>query len=207
MAEREQAQLVITSTAHRRATSLVPSRRAAALADLDAPRDVLLVEWSAVPGTDLADRDGWRAASPHWLARRERLVASKLVRAQAGEGDPEDLDDDPLAAFRSQWLNDWSVERAARLVGRDEPLTDAETWAGAADLAVAPVLGLPLVIAAEDNLGHGAAVGFAQRLPDGRILAWGETCARRAQAGSESHAGGGAVSGEPAAAAVVAAGR
>ena len=56
MAEREQAQLVITRTAHRRATSLVPSRRAAALGSWMPRRDVLLVEWSAAPGTDVADR-------------------------------------------------------------------------------------------------------------------------------------------------------
>jgi hypothetical protein len=182
MVERAQGQLVLTSTAHRRATSLYPSRRATALADVLAPNDVLLLEWSAEPGADLEDKSAWRAASPHWSARRERLIASKLARARSGEGDPEDADDDPLSAFRSQWLNDWSVEREERLRGRDEPLVGAEEWAGALELSAVPVFGAPCSIAVEDWYGKGSAVAVACRLPDGRILTFGETYPRRSHA-------------------------
>ena len=182
MVEREQGQLVLTSTAHRRATSLYPSRRAAALGDVCDPSDVLLIEWSAEPGTDLDDRQAWRAASPHWTARRERLIESKLSRARSGEGDPEDADDDPLSAFRSQWLNDWSVEREERLRGRDEPLIGAEEWSAALELSAVPTFGSPVSIAVEDWYGKGSAVAVATRLPDGRILTFGETHPRRSLA-------------------------
>jgi hypothetical protein len=186
MAEREQGQLILTSTAHRRSTSLYPSRRAAALGDVCDPADVLLVEWSAEPGADLDDPASWRAASPHWSARRERLISSKLARARNGEGDPEDLDDDPLSAFRSQWLNDWSVEREARLAGRDEPLVSADEWAAALDLAAVPPLGASVAIAVEDWYGKGSAVAVACRLPDGRVLVFGETYPRRSHAASRA---------------------
>ena len=50
MMERISPQLLLCSTAHRKATTLFPGRRAAALAELAEPSDVLLVEWSAPRG-------------------------------------------------------------------------------------------------------------------------------------------------------------
>jgi hypothetical protein len=182
MTEREQSQLGLISTAHRRSTSLFPSRRSLALDHVDDPEDVLILEWSAPPGSALGDEAAWRAASPHWSDRRATLMRAKLDRAVAGEADPEDGDEDPLESFRSQWLNDWSVERQARLSGRDEPLTNAETWAGALDLNANVIPGCPVAISCEDNYGNGAAVAFACQLPDGRTLVSGSTFARRSQA-------------------------
>ena len=184
MTEREQAQLVLISTAHRRSSSLFPSRRALAIDCVDDPADVLLIEWSASPGAALDDEHAWRAASPHWTDRRETLIRAKLDRAHAGESDPDDGDEDPLEAFRSQWLNDWSVERQARLLGRDEPLTSAEIWAGALDLNANVVPGLPVTIACEDYYGNGASVAIAAQQPDGRVLVFGQTFPRRSQAAS-----------------------
>ena len=107
MAERASAQLGLLSTAHRMATALVPSRREAAMAQALVPTDTLLLEWSARGDAALTDREAWRQASPHWTARRERLVASQHERALvAGPSDDPD-EPDPVEAFRSQWLNVW----------------------------------------------------------------------------------------------------
>ena len=51
----------------------------------------------------LDDRAQWRAASPHWTDKRERLLVSKLRRAQAGNG--EDPDEDRT------WLFDLGASR------------------------------------------------------------------------------------------------
>jgi len=180
--ERQHPQLLIASTAHRRATSLFPSRRAGAIDQLRDPEDVLLLEWSAHDETELEDRDAWRAASPHWSPRRESMIASKLARALAGEGDVEDVDDDPVESFPGQYLNIWTPP-TARLVGRDEPLVGVEVWQGCGDVNAAPAAG-PLVVAIEDYFGLGAAVGVAawDELTDGRVLVWGGTFPGRAAA-------------------------
>ena len=181
MIERRFPQLLIASTAHRRATSLFPSRRAGAIDQLREPEDVLLVEWSAHEECELEDEDGWRAASPHWSPRRESMLRSKLARALAGEGDAEDVDDDPVESFRGQYLNIWTPP-TARLIGRDEPLVGAEVWDGCADVHVAPSSG-PLVVALEDYFGLGAAVGVAAWAEDGeRVLVWGGTFPGRSAA-------------------------
>jgi hypothetical protein len=173
MMERAQSQLVLTSTAHRRATSLFPSRRAGAIDDLASPDGVLLLEWSAREDVDLDDRAAWRMASPHWSSRREQMLARKLARALAGEGDVEDIDEDPVESFRSQYLNLW-IPPAARLRGRDEPLLSEASWDAAADVLAEPGPG-PLAVAVEDFFGLGASVGCAAFTNDGssRVLVWG----------------------------------
>jgi hypothetical protein len=178
MAERASAQLGLLSTAHRMATALVPARREAALAQLTDPRDTLLLEWSAEPSAVLTDRDAWRQASPHWTARRERLVASQHERAVTA-GPSEDPDEpDPVEAFRSQWLNIWATRQVTQ--GRAEPLVSAEAWRDLATLDGPPPG--PLVLAVEDNYGRGAAACAAARLPDGSALVWGRVVATRADA-------------------------
>ena len=174
MTERQHPQMLIASTAHRRATSLFPSRRAGAIDQLREPEDVLLIEWSAHDESELEDEEAWRAASPHWSPRRESMIRSKIARALAGEGDVEDADDDPVESFRGQYLDIWTPP-TARLVGRDEPLVGVEVWAAAGDVHAAPGSG-PLVVALEDYFGLGAAVGVAAWAEDGeRILVWGGT--------------------------------
>lgn len=75
MLERLWAQLHLTSTAHRRATSLMRSRLSSALAADDA--ETLLLVWGAPADADASDPDVWRAASPHWSQDRARMIASK----------------------------------------------------------------------------------------------------------------------------------
>jgi hypothetical protein len=178
MAERASAQLGLLSTAHRMATSLMPTRRDQAIGQVAEPVDTLLLEWSAPADAALGDPAAWRQASPHWTARRERLVAAQHERAlQAGPSDdPEEPD--PVEAFRSQWLNIWEARQVSP--GRTEPLIDPTAWAACASLDAAPVG--PLVIVVEDNYGRGAAALAAARLPDGRVLVWGVTVATRAEA-------------------------
>src|SRR5262245_26209649 len=109
MAEREQPQLVLVSTAHRRATALMLGRRQVALAQLEEGDGDLLIEWSAPAGTELDDRTAWRLASPHWSERRERLVSKRHDAMQAGEIEDPD-EPDPVESFRAQWLNQWPTK-------------------------------------------------------------------------------------------------
>ena len=153
MAERTDAQLVLVSTAHRRATSLMMDRRATALADLTST-DVLLVEWSAPAGADLDDVAAWRLASPHWSGRRQRLITKRLAAARAGETDDPD-EPDPVAAFTAQWLNVWPPRSTK--AGPGEPLIDADAWAACAGTVTTDGPGW---VALEDNIGVGAAVAF-----------------------------------------------
>jgi hypothetical protein len=170
MVEREQAQLLLVSTAHRLATALMLSRRRAALDQLGSGEGDLLIEWSAPNDVDLADVDGWRLASPHWTAKRQRLVAAQLELALAGESvDPDEPD--PVEAFRAQWLNQWP-RGAPRAGGED--LLPAGLWAQLADQELGS--DGPLYVAVEDDFGCGAAVAAAVRLPDGRIEVGGWTC-------------------------------
>ena len=166
MAEREQPQLLLVSTAHRAATKLMLERRSVALANLEAPADVLLVEWSAPRGCELDDEDAWRAASPHWTARRRRLLAGRLEALRAG-GEVVDPDEpDPVEAFRAQWLNQWP-QRLREPTGKTEPLLPDGTWAECAEEA--PEAVGPVWIALEDDYGLGAAVGCVRRTEDGRL--------------------------------------
>jgi hypothetical protein len=179
VAEHDQTQLALVSTAHRKATNLMIGRREDALAALTNPDDVLLVEWSAPPDAALEDRDGWRMASPHWTAKRDKLLATKLARAMGGRSDDPD-EDDPLESFRAQWLNQWPATASERMNHRDEPLVGDE-WVAAADVTLSPPPG-PYVIAVEDWFGQGAAVACAARDDRGRVLVWGKTFGRRADA-------------------------
>lgn len=180
MMERVSPQLVLLSTAHSRASSLMLGRRAAALDSWDNPTDALLVEWSAPAGTDMEDRDAWRQASPHWSPGRARLLEARLARCHAGVSDPDDADDDPERSFRSQVLNTWPRQRLAG-TGRDEPLIAPDLWASCADLTATAPPG-PVVVAVEDWYGLGAAAVVAAKLPGDRVLVWGESFADRADA-------------------------
>ena len=63
MANREQPQIMLVSTAHRMATSLMLGRRASALADLEDGAGELLIEWSAPgrrPTWKTSRAGGWR---------------------------------------------------------------------------------------------------------------------------------------------------
>jgi hypothetical protein len=161
---RTDAQILLVSTAHRRATALMAGRRASALDNLSSGDGPLLLEWSAAPDAPLDDRDGWRAASPYWSPERERLIARRLDGALAGESADAD-EPDPLVSFRTQWLNQWPAKRLTPTKG--DPLVDLDTWA-ALD---GPVADNPdrLFVAVEDHAGLGAALAVVAVQDDGRL--------------------------------------
>lgn len=129
MMERLSAQLVLSSTSHSRATSLMKSRVAAALAEDDG--DTLLLLWAAPEGADPGDEATWRAASPHWSADRRKKIAGDHARALAGEVDPDADDPDPWAKLLRHDLNMWQF-KAARRPAPGHPVATDEAWSGLA---------------------------------------------------------------------------
>ena len=172
MVEREQAQLLLVSTAHRLATVLMLNRRQVALEQLEDGDGDLLIEWSAPAGAELDDVDAWRQASPHWTAQRERLISNALKAARAGTvEDPEEPD--PIASFNSQWLNQWP-RKHVEPPGGTEPLLPEGLWADLSESGLRSVG--PIWVAVEDDYGRGAAVAAVGRLDDGRLELDGWTC-------------------------------
>jgi len=180
MLERNSPQLVLLSTAHTRATSLMLGRRMAALETWEAPEDTLLLEWSAPADTPLEDRAAWRQASPYWSPGRERLLEARYRRVIAGVHDPDDVEDNPEASFSSQVLNVWPRQRVAG-AGKDEALVSRDMWDLCADITVSAPAG-PVIVAVEDWYGLGAAACVAARLSGDRGLIWGDTFSDRAEA-------------------------
>jgi len=161
--EATDAQILLVSTAHRRATVLMVGRRARALDHLGDGDGPLLLEWSAPPDAELDDRDGWRQASPHWTRKRERLVGQRLEGALAGESDDVD-EPDAIASFRTQWLNQWPAKRLK--AGKGEPLVEVDEW----EICRGDVVDNPrVVVAVEDHAGLGAGIVAVCVQPDGRL--------------------------------------
>jgi hypothetical protein len=108
MAEREQPQMLLISTAHSECSTLMPTRRAEALAGLGAG-EKLMLEWSApeVALTDPTRAAYVRMASPFWSEHRKRFVMGKILREGAAE----------------QWLNIWP-----NIGGNVETMVSAEHW-------------------------------------------------------------------------------
>jgi hypothetical protein len=165
MVERTQPQLWLVSTAHRAATRLMLRSRQVALGSLEAGDGDLLVEWSAPASADLDDVAGWRLASPHWTAQRERKISKALEAARAGEGDLVEDELDPVESFQSQWLNRWPRRQASQ-GGGVEPLLPAGLWQELEEHVYADG---PIWVAVEDDRGFGGGVAAAWELPDGRI--------------------------------------
>jgi hypothetical protein len=119
MAESEQPQTWLVSTAGTSASDLMLANRALALGldDADADSSILLIEWSAPPDPDLDIDDPavWRMASPHWDARREKRV--RQARAKVTDTESE-------VQFRQQWLNQWVPTSS-------DPLFDEAKWRAA----------------------------------------------------------------------------
>jgi Phage Terminase len=116
MAEAEQPQTWLVSTAGTSQSDLMIANRQLALGldDAEADSSILLVEWSAPPDPDLDIDDPavWRMASPHWDARRERRV--RQARAKVTDAASE-------LQFRQQWLNQWVPTTS-------DPLFDEARW-------------------------------------------------------------------------------
>lgn len=165
MAEREQPQLFLVSTAHRKATALMLSRRQVALEGLEIGDGDLLVEWSAPSGTEPDDEHAWRLASPHWSPRRQRLIFKRHQAMLAGEVEDPD-EPDPVQSFRAQWLNQWP-RKISEPQGPTEPLLPDGVWAELQQTGIES--DGPIWIGVEDDYGLGAAVACARRLDDGRL--------------------------------------
>ncbi|WP_235739042.1 HNH endonuclease [Nocardioides alcanivorans] len=159
--ERVSPQLLLISTAHRRASSLMRGRIAGALAGEDMER-VLILLWAAQPTMDPGAVETWRAASPHWTPERERYLARKYEKALRGEIDPEADDPDPMEGFRAQYLNMWPL--AAAKIARGTPLIAHETvWN---QLRVPAPDRAPDAVAIEAGFETGVAVASAWRHTD-----------------------------------------
>lgn len=107
--ERISPQIVVTSTAHRKATSLMRSR----ITDAINADSALLLLWAVPDGSDSGDPAVWKAASAFWSPARLKLMQSKWDKAVRGEEDPELDDPDPIAGFESQYLNRWQLRIGA----------------------------------------------------------------------------------------------
>jgi hypothetical protein len=169
--ERTKPQLWMTSTANRRATSLMRRRMSTAMAEIAdgsaASADTLLLWWGMLPDADLDDPEVWRLASPHWSAQRARMIARKLERARLGEVDAEDDDPDPLQAVVSQYGNAWpSPGKRRSPVGA--LVVSGSQWANL-EVEARPS-GPPLVAAVESWYSEGVCVALAWPLDGWRVL-------------------------------------
>lgn len=96
MAEAESPQAWLVSTAGTSDSDLMLVNRESAIASLDDPQDVLLIEWSAPPDDDLDIDDPavWRRCQAHWDAKRADVLRRERQRGTE-------------RSFRQQWLNMW----------------------------------------------------------------------------------------------------
>lgn len=157
--ERQSPQLHLTSTAHRRATSLMVQFLRTALT-MEDPLTLLMV-WAAPPGADPGDPEVWRAASPHWSEDRRKMITDKYMRAVAGEADPTADDPDPMAGFTAQYLNTWNL--AGTNSEKGDPAVSAEEWE---ELAAQVPERIPDAAAVESWFGEGISVSLAWRDQD-----------------------------------------
>lgn len=160
--ERVSPQLLLVSTAHRRATSLMRGRISGALAGQDADRSLLLL-WAAAPDAEPGDEDAWRAASPYWSPARHDAITRAYDKALRGEVDPEADDPDPMEGFKAQYLNQWRVKKI-KLPGN--PAVDEDDWLARG--VYEPGEG-GRVLAVEAAFGDGVCLATAELLPDGRV--------------------------------------
>jgi hypothetical protein len=154
---RRSPQLVLTSTAHRRATSLMRRRLDTALTRLGEDWSTLVMWWSAGDDAPLGDPATWKAASPFWSDQQHRLLADRWERVVRGEADPRADDLDPVEGFAAQYTNRWPVEQGPTLPG--DPLFTPGEWAGLNGATVPSWP--PAVTAVEAWFGDGATVASA----------------------------------------------
>lgn len=144
--ERISPQIVCTSTAHRKATSLMRSR----ITDAIAADSALLLLWAAPDDAPTGEESTWKAASAHWSPARLRLMQGKYEKALRGLGDAELDDPDPVAGFESQYLNRWQLRLGA-----------GGAFPGWDDLAieVPPASTVEALGVAADSSGHWMSLG------------------------------------------------
>ncbi len=97
MAERNQPQLWLVSTAGDSSSELMLTARARAIDNLDTPTSELLLEWSAPPDADPDLVSTWQWGSPEWSDKREKFLRQQWERIDPG-------------AFKREYLNQWIVK-------------------------------------------------------------------------------------------------
>jgi hypothetical protein len=120
------------------------------------------MEWSTPGWMELDDREGWRMASPHWSAQREATIERAYLRALASRSS-QLSEQDPIATFRGQYLNQWPAKSTNEVALPGERLFAPEAWlqlAGDVDPDG------PVVFAIEDFAGVAVSVAVAGRLGD-----------------------------------------
>lgn len=162
MLERLWSQLHLTSTAHRRATSLMKQKITDALTVDDG--ETLLMLWGAPPGSDPGDPEVWKAASPYWSEDRRRMIANKYSKAEAGELDPQADDLDPMAGFTAQYLNIWQL--TASVKDRGNPIVSEDDWSALAEEVPAE---RPNSAAIESWFADGVSLALGWRMA-GRVV-------------------------------------
>ena len=152
MAEREQPQLWLVSTAGDSTSDLMTAYRQRALDRLesDDPGSVLLLEWSAPAEADPDELETWRWASPEWHDKREAFLRQQW-------GNVEE------SAWRREYLNQWVIRSDHWLkdswwketLDSSEPLPDDVEWSVALESDF-------------DGMGH--AVAIAARSGDNFVI-------------------------------------
>lgn len=160
--ERESAQVLLTSTSHRKATSLMKNRILSALA-ADDGRTLLLL-FGVTPDMDIYAESTWRAASAHWTPERRDMIAAKLLEAQ--EAGPQLDDPDPVRSWAHQYLNLWDLVPRPKVKG--EELVDVDEWA---TLEVARPDGTPSAVAIESWYEDGVTVATVWKVDGVVVLA------------------------------------
>lgn len=163
--ERLSAQIELTSTAHRQATSLMRTKIRVEITAAECTPGVLILLWAAPFGSDPGDPATWRAASPHWSDDRLRMITEKYAKALAGEADPAADDPDPMAGFVAQYLNVWPMTAVDSR--RGNPIATEHTWTPLADQRPTTV---PVAAAIESWFGAGVSVALSWRDPLGRAI-------------------------------------
>lgn len=151
------------STAHSKAKSFVLNLRSDAFAEIEAPRRLLVVEWSAPRDAPLDDPAAIKAASPHFDDDRLEMALEAHTAAMRGHSMKEG--EDPIDSYRSQILNQWPQRMVRR--GRGENLVEASTLASALAATAEPVSGR--IGSIEDSYGKNLSVVVAGIAANGRI--------------------------------------
>jgi hypothetical protein len=156
LTEAESPQLMLISTAGDSSSDLFMTYRAQALETMLEPAGSFIAEWSAHPEHAPDDPEGWRAASPHWSARRAGEIEDKLGKL------------DPLE-FKQNYMNLW-VPVAHGRAAPGEPVFSESEWLDLAAPLDPADLRSPAVTAAESWFGEGIAVAHAYPQGDGIVL-------------------------------------
>lgn len=153
--DRQSPQMLLTSTAHTKATSLMRNKIGDCLSKRPDP-DTLLLLWGAKPDANVHDRAVWRAASPYHSKSRDKIMERKYLSALNGETDPEFDDMEPMEGFKAQYLNIWPM--SDRRTAKGNPVIEPADWL---DLSTEQPKGPPVAVAIESAFTGGLSVALA----------------------------------------------